>query len=325
MKTIISIGDFVDIYYKLSSNGVGKILSRLIPSSNKTRTKKSWNSVRGILPTNWWSVPLVQKRWNKLITGDEEKDYTNYVMQKYLSGRNDLKLLSPGCGTGSKELKFSNFKNFCLIEAFDISPKRIAIAKETAERMGVKNIIYSVSDAILFNFEKNKYDVIVFDSFLHHIKNLDEILAQVYNSLKQDGIFIINEYVGPSRFQWSKEQLRISNEALLELPTSFRKRWQNNIVKSKIYRPGLLRMILSDPSEAVNSEIILSKIKGHFKILEEKPYGGNILHLALKDISHNFIEPNEESLQLMNSLFKIEDDYLTNGNTSDFVFGVYSK
>ena len=110
MKTIISIGDFVDIYYKLSSNGVGKILSRLIPSSNKTRTKKSWNSVRGILPTNWWSVPLVQKRWNKLITGDEEKDYTNYVMQKYLSGRNDLKLLSPGCGTGSKELKFSNFK-----------------------------------------------------------------------------------------------------------------------------------------------------------------------------------------------------------------------
>jgi ubiquinone/menaquinone biosynthesis C-methylase UbiE len=325
VKTIISIGDFVDIYFKLSSSDVGRTLFRFIPSSNKTRVTKSWNTVNGIVPTNWWSIPLIQKRWNKLITGDAEQDYPTYVMQKYLSGRNDLRLLSPGCGTGNKELKFSNFKNLSLIEAFDISPQRIAFAENTAERMGVKNIVYSVSDAHTFKFEKNQYDIILFDSFLHHIKNLDEILIKVYNSLKHDGIFIINEYVGPSRFQWSKEQLKISNETLRDLPSSFKKRWQNNKIKSKIYRPGLLRMIMSDPSEAVNSEIILSKIKERFKILEEKPYGGNILHLTLKDISHNFIEPNEDSIHLINRLFKIEDEYLASGNNSDFVFGVYSK
>jgi hypothetical protein len=62
-----------------------------------------------------------------------------------------------------------------------------------------------------------------------------------------------------------------------------------------------------------------------FKILEEKPYGGNILHLTLKDISHNFIKENEESNILLDALFKIEDDFLNGSNESDFIFGIYSK
>lgn len=325
MKSIISIGDFVDLYFKLTSSGAGKVLQRLIPSSNKSRIKKSWNSFSGTVPTNFWLIPHVQKRWNKIITGNENKDYATYVTQKYFKERDELLMLSPGCGTGNKEIKFSCNNKFKLIEAFDISPIRIEFAKQTAEQMGIRNINFSVSDALSFNFEKGKYDIVVFDSFLHHIKNMDEILLKIYDSLKQDGMLIINEYVGPSRFQWKNNQLKIANEVLRYLPDSFRKRWQNNAIKSKIYRPGLLRMFLSDPSEAVNSEIILSKIKERFKMIEEKHYGGNILQLTLKDISHNFIVPDEESIQLLNRLFSIEDKFLETGNKSDFVFGIYSK
>ena len=65
MKTLISLGDFVDIYYKLTNSDLTKIFSRLIPFSSKKRVTKSWDSVTGIVNTNWWSVPLIQKRWNK--------------------------------------------------------------------------------------------------------------------------------------------------------------------------------------------------------------------------------------------------------------------
>jgi len=325
VKTIISVGDFVDIYHKLLSSGVGRTFYRLIPTSDKNRTKKTWNSLSRIVPTNWWSVPFVQKRWNKLITGTEEEEYSSYLVRKYLKDKTDLKLLSPGCGTGTKELKFATFKNFSSIEAFDLSPQRVEFAREASEKKGAKNISYSVSDAESFNYDENKYDVILFDSFLHHIKDLDDVLKKVYKSLKQDGILVINEYVGPSRFQWSNEQLKMANEALKELPTSFRKRWQNNKIKSNIYRPGLLRMILADPTEAVNSDLILPKIHERFKMREEKPFGGNILHLSLKDISHNFNEENEETVKWIQRLFQIEDEFLAKGNNSDFIFGVYSK
>ena len=261
-----------------------------------------------------------------MITGNSEEEYSAYVVGKYLNNKNNLKLLSPGCGTGVKEIKFSYFKNFSTIEAFDLSTQRISFAKKNAEEIGIKNIVFFVSDVESFNFEKNKYDVVLFDSFLHHIKNLDDVLTKVHLSLKEDGILIIsNEYVGPSRFQWSNEQLKISNNTLRNLPTSFTKRWQNNSVKTRIYRPGVLRMIMSDPSESVNSENILPEIHKRFKILEEKSIGGNILHLVLKDISHNFVSGSEESIQLLQRLFKIEDEFLAAGNKSDFIFGVYSK
>ena len=325
MKTIISIGDFIDIYFKIRSLESNKFLSRLIPSSNKKRITKAWNAACGNSQSNWWAVPYIQKRWNSLITGDANTDYSSYIIEKYLKYKKDINMLSPGCGTGSKELKFARFDKFRSIDAFDISLERIKIAKENVDSLGLKNIRYSTADVQSFKFEKDYYDIIVFDSFLHHIKNIDEILNKVYDGLRQDGILVINEYVGPNRFQWSKEQLDISNNALSKIPPLFRKRLNSNKIKRKNYRPGLLRMILSDPSEAVNSEKILQKIKMKFKVLEEKPYGGNILHLTLKDISHNFIIKSDECKKLLDALFKIEDDFLQRINESDFAFGVYSK
>ena len=325
MKTIISFGDLVDVYYKLYNSDLAKIFSRLIPFSSKKRVTKSWDSVTGSFSTNWWSVPYIQKRWNKLITGNDDTEYPEYLVNKYFLGRKTLVLLSPGCGTGGKELKFCKFDNFKVIEAFDLSPERISIAKRNAEEKGVRNITYSVSDIMSFKFEKNKYDIVLFDSSLHHVKELEIILDKVYNSLKDDGVLVINEFVGPSRFQWSKEQLNKSNEALKILPVEYKRRWKSGEIKSKNYRPGILRMIISDPSESVRSQDILNEIYKNFNIVEEKPYGGNVLHLTLKDISHNFMDEDEEVSDLINRLIKIEDDFLAAGNKSDFIFGVYSK
>ncbi len=325
MKTIISFGDFSDLYFKLHHTGFKKVLSRLTQISNKNRVEKAWSTVESKAQSNWWIIPSVQRRWNKLITGKPDLDYPNYIIKKYFSDRPNLRLLSPGCGTGNKEVKFAVFDNFNLIEAFDVSPERIKTAKKTAERMGLKNIEYRVSDVYSFKYVKNYYDVILFDSFLHHIKNLDSVLNKVSESLKKDGILIINEYVGPNRFQWSKIQLQFANDALNKLPDKFKTRFSTSKIKTKIYRPGLIRMVLSDPSEAVNSENILPKLRERFNILEERPYGGNILHLTLKDISHNFVNENEESIHLLGKLFKTEDHFLNSGNDSDFVFGIYSK
>jgi ubiquinone/menaquinone biosynthesis C-methylase UbiE len=325
VKTIISIGDFVDLYYRFGISNSNQFLSRLIPSSNTKRTTRAWDTTNGNIQTNWWSVPAVQRRWNRLITGDETTYYSEYLIKKYLSDKSNLRLLSPGCGTGDKELKFARFSNFSRIEAFDLSPRRINLAIQTAQRLGVTKIHYRVSDIESFDFGRDNYNVILFDSYLHHIKKLDEILNKIYNSLTDDGIFVINEYVGPNRFQWTEAQLKTANEALLKIPPTFRRRWGMKKIKSKIFRPGILRMILSDPSEAVKSENILSKVRELFKVLEEKPYGGNILHLTLKDISHNFNNDNGNSIQLLNELFEIEDKFLQNNCNSDFIFAVYSR
>ncbi len=81
-------------------------------------------------------------------------------------------------------------------------------------------------------------------------------------------------------------------------------------------------MWLGDPSEAVDAESILPSLHGHFKILEEKKIGGNILMPLLKDISPHFLK--EEAKPYLYRLFEIEDRYLINNN-SLLTFGVYQK
>jgi hypothetical protein len=65
-------------------------------------------------------------------------------------------------------------------------------------------------------------------------------------------------------------------------------------------------------------------IHSSFKTVVEKPYGGNILMNALKDISHHFVELDAEKEKVLEDLFAFEDHYLKT-QSSDFVFGVYSK
>ena len=64
--------------------------------------------------------------------------------------------------------------------------------------------------------------------------------------------------------------------------------------KNKYRGVGLIRMILADPSECIDSSSIMPSIHKNYKTIVEKPYGGNLLMSALRDISHHFYETDSE-------------------------------
>lgn len=292
--------------------------------TNLSRTRKSWSFDKNP-PVHWWVIPEVKQRWNKIITGNPLTEYPEYVLKKYFSDRQNITLLSPACGTGTKEIRFASFEQINRIDAFDLSPIRIKAAQATAENSGFKKINYFVASMYTVDLNNNEYDIIMFDSSLHHFERLDKLIHRIKAALKPKGLLVINEFTGPNRFQWSKSQLKISNQLLKTLPVKYRKRWNSSHIKNKIHRPGILRMYLSDPSESIKSQTILPAIHKHLTVLEEKKIGGNILNLLFKDISHNFVNEIPETKKLLNRLFTEEDDFLSKTGNSDFVFGIYQK
>jgi ubiquinone/menaquinone biosynthesis C-methylase UbiE len=322
-NTFISIGDFIDLYYKVKQKGFNILLSKF-HLSNQTRTVSKWNTVTD--SSDFWIIPEVINRWNEKSTGDPNLEHEDYVVSKYFSQSNGLRMLSVGCGTGSKERKFAKYPNFELIEGIDLAANRVEEARENAINHNYKNINYIVGDFAKYNFKPEIFDIILFNSSLHHFDNIDNILqTKVLPSLKKGGYLIIFEYTGPKRLQWTKSQLDFSNELLNEIPNKYKERFDSNSIKKRIYRPGLLRMLLVDASEAVDSESIIPSIHKHFKIIEEKKIGWNILHLLFKDIAHNFLNKDEETQKLLSYLFEQEDKYLLLNGTSDAVFGIYQK
>ena len=55
----------------------------------------------------------------------------------------------------------------------------------------------------------NYYDVVFFQASLHHFNNIKSFTEnRIKMALKEKGLLVINEYVGPSRLQYPKTQIR---------------------------------------------------------------------------------------------------------------------
>ncbi|HNZ69187.1 MAG TPA: methyltransferase domain-containing protein [Prolixibacteraceae bacterium] len=322
-KTYISIGDFIDLYYKVKQKGYNELLSKF-HLSNKGRTLSKWNTISS--SSDFWIIPEIRCRWNEKCTGNPNIEYEDYVVSKYFSKSKGLKMLSVGCGTGARERKFAKYPNFNLIEGVDMSEKQIDEARNHASDLKLNNIKYIVGDFTTHIFEHSTYDVILFNSSLHHFKDIHNILqTKVLPLLKDGGYLLIFEYVGPKRLQWTKQQLEFANKLLTDLPLKYKIRFNSKSIKRRIYRPGLFRMLLVDPSEAIDSDSIIPSIHNHFKIIEERKIGWDISHLLFKDIAHNFLNNDKETQMLLSYLFDKEDEYLSMTGGSDAVFGVYQK
>lgn len=321
-KTYISIGDFVDVYHKVRQKGLGFVFSKLNLSST-SRIQSKWDSFQS--SSDFWIIPTIQKRWNCMISGNENMEYEEYVFHKYLQGKSNLKLLSVGCGEGIHERNFAKHDCFSAIEATDISEKSIIKARILAKENNL-SINYRSGDFKQLVYDNNSFDVILFSSSLHHFEDVSTFLKNnVKPLLNENGILVINEYVGPNRLQWTNQQLKKANELLKELPMNYKLLYDNKTIKKKVYRPGIFRMLLVDPSEAPDSANIVSALNSNFKVLEQTNLGWNILHILLKGIAHNFCNDEKETQDLLTNLFSEEDQFVTETKSSDAIFGVYQK
>lgn len=318
---LITRGDFIDVWSKLNQRGKGFLLSKLNPSKIN-RTKSAFDE-SAVSAANWWIIPAVRKRWNQMITGVDNMKYEDYLMDKFFSDTNDLKLLSIGSGVSSHEIKLAKHTQLSKVVCTDLVQSLLDKASDNAKVQGLSNMHFVCGDINETIPTEEQFDIVFFHASLHHFYDIDAFIKNtVLPRLKPNGHIIINEYVGVNRLQFSKSQIKAVNQALALIPNSLRKRYKSNAIKHSFYGSGLIRMILADPSECVDADKILPVLHKYCDIIEEKPYGGNILMNALKDIAHNFVNESPEVNQVLQKLFEFEDEYLLE-HQSDFLFGVY--
>ena len=324
MSRLIRPDDFFLFVEKARSIGLRSLLGKIVGTGRK-RTEESWGHTSSAR-SNWWDLDEVTKRWNRLITGNANLAYQDYVGKKYLGGKRNLQAISVGCGTGQKEIQWAATKRFRTISGFDISGPRIAFAREQARKSTWNDSLrFSIGDVFHLDLPASSFDVAIFDNSLHHCSPLGPVLDRTAEWLKEDGILVVNEYVGPDRFQWTDEQVVITDTLLQLLPVHLRTR-PDGTVKSRMLRPGTLAVRINDPSEAAESNSILSALESRFDVLELRPYGGTVLANLLKDIAHNFEDDGDDARAWLKILFDVEDRLMNEKRiSSDYYFGVYRK
>jgi SAM-dependent methyltransferase len=316
---LLNIHDISALAEKLRQGRARDMLARIF----RRRADAPWERTE-CPERHWWEIPAVRERWKLMMTGDTDTDYFTYFHRRHIGGDKGLVALALGCGTGHNELELASRGYFESIDAYDLSPARIEHAREAAAAVSHGSIVhYDVGDVFSVALPRRAYDVVMVRQSLHHFSPLERALERIVDALEPDGWFVFDEFVGPSRFQWTEAQLEAVNDLLARIPERYRIRWKSGTVKRRVHRPGRLGMMLYDSTEAAESSRILPLVEQMMRVAEIRGYGGNVLQLLFKDIAHNFMGDDDETKGLLRMCFEAEDRMLAaTGVRDDFAAGI---
>jgi SAM-dependent methyltransferase len=268
----------------------------------------------------WLSHPMVRERVNILISGNQWLDAYG-CLGAWLQERGQAMPLGPsislGCGFGDLERDLARRGMIREMDAYDLADGAIMEARRLAEEAGCGWVRYHVADLEAQEFPAGHYDAVFAHSSVHHVERLESLFATVRRALHPGGIFHLNEYVGPTRFQWTDAQLQLINDYLDSIPERLRQ--TPNGRKPPVKRPTIEQMVAMDPTEAVRSAEIREVLLQHFTIAEDRPCGGTLLHMGLAEIAQNFSTADPEAVAYLHHFFDLEDTMMANGTIgSDF-------
>ncbi|PKF78814.1 class I SAM-dependent methyltransferase [Vibrio sp. vnigr-6D03] len=121
------------------------------------------------------------------------------VTQSYFE--QDWNILEFGCGTGTTAINHSPYVSSII--AIDISSNMLEIAKSKAEQEGVSNIEFKEGTFDQLNLTKQSFDAVLGLNVLHLMDDVDTVLAQVFDLLKPNGIFVSSTaLIGQLNIAW---------------------------------------------------------------------------------------------------------------------------
>src|SRR5205085_10087568 len=142
------------------------------------------------------------------------------------------------------------------VDAFDLSEKSLAIARESAEAEGMAGRIrYFPADFNAVDLPPKHYDLICFHQSLHHVSALERLFAEVRRALTPDGMLYLDEFIGPSRTDWNDYTVRWYRVLYVCLPRYVR-----------YFDTFGMPIQEDDPSEAIRSSEVYSRLAIAFDV-----------------------------------------------------------
>ncbi len=212
----------------------------------------------------WTAHPSIREYVNEYITGVKWL-WPLMALKAGWAYKPFARGLSLGCGGGELERAARLLRVCERVDGIDVSPASIKKAKLAAKKDHESGLSYRVADCDQIVLPRAKYDIVFFHGSLHHIADPDRLLDQVLNALKPHGFLYVDDYIGPSRDEWTDSHLVHAREVFAELPKELQV-WPVN--------PPLDS---TDPSEMIRSSRIWPATQERFDIIHFRPYWGNLL------------------------------------------------
>lgn len=268
------------------------------------------------LRLHWWEDTTTLRHINMLVCGSPLEQlhagFHRIIVEKLLASnpRTTIRALSVGCGTGAKEIDLIRSADGRLkfaFHCFDVSSVAIECATNLALQEGLdQQISFKLADAFSLDLGE-EWDLVYWNNSLHHMLDTAQAIAWSSSRLRQGGLFAMDDYVGPDRFQWSDATIQRATLLLQSLTIQQRAdpHHPQVILRETAACPPIDHVIRTDPTEAADSSNILPALQRQFgSTLEWIPTGGLAYFICLDGLFENFQTPQE--LHQLQQLLQID-------------------
>lgn len=297
-----------------------------LPGSNQHRVSEYWGKQFEAMRTDnsyWLNNKLVEESTYRLMT-DTPKHWLGWLLHDYFVERIFDRSLSICCGDGAHEIQLYTSGKVRFVSGIDISEGAItqAIARFEAAGAPKERYEFAVRDVNALTTD-GTFDLILSTGALHHTTNLEELLATVERVLAPNGYFVVVEFIGPNRFQWSDRQIEITNQVLSALDPYYLRDGKD----TRLERPTIESMLACDPSEAVRSAEVYPLVKKYFAVRYERLYNGTLLHQLHPLLRSALANRQQRDFDSIVKLILLLEDLLIKSHVlpSDFVFLICQK
>jgi SAM-dependent methyltransferase len=271
----------------------------------------------------WLNNKLVEESTYRLMT-DTPEHWLGWLLNHYFAERTFGRSLSVCCGDGAHEIQLYTSGKVRFVSGVDISEGAIrqAVARFEAAGAPPEGYRFEVRDVNALQLEET-YDLIFSTGALHHTTNLEALLSVVERALEPNGYFVVVEFIGPNRFQWTDRQIEIANQVLSALDPVYLRDGRN----TRFERPTIESMLACDPSEAVRSAEVYPLVKKYFDVRYERFYNGTLLHQLHPLLRTDLANRGKQDFDSIVKLILLLEDLLIKGEVlpSDFVFLICQK
>jgi ubiquinone/menaquinone biosynthesis C-methylase UbiE len=258
----------------------------------------------------WLAHPTVQKHHR---VGRGDRSLEAWVADVALQGIPRQRGVGIGAGTGSLELGLLASNIVSRFDLLDVSSGALDLARQSAEEIGVSQRVAMVAgDVGAYDLELNRYDLATCMGSLHHVGELDAVLASVARSLVPEGALVAYEYVGPDRFATGPIERGIAQRLYRALDPSLRSQCE------ELPLPDSEAVIAADPTEAIHSSEILDTLRRHFKEVAVVHHGGALTYTLWWGLAHDALYERKEGWEFVDVLLKADQALTSTGVFDDY-------
>lgn len=200
---------------------------------------------------------------NRTVTGDESQSWLDSVIARGPFG--DAAMLGvDGPLHAAQWLRAGASRR---LDVLDVTQRQLDRVAAAVEESGVdhKRLRLIRTDLNFVRLPPAAYDVIVSSGTLHHLQNLEHVLDEIRRALRPGGLFVLHDFVGERRHQYTDRRLEVVNGFLDEIPDALQ------LEPAKRLERGDAAFM--SPFCGLRSEDTLALVRARFEVLTEKRFG----------------------------------------------------